>query len=154
MDNQTQNEINKARARQSVNASAFGKTNNSYPGQNMGLSLDQVKRLVDEAKKIQGTTFISAIGTVTPSIQLPATAKFIKGIIFSGTTAPADTFDLLINEERAIATGSVTAFQQQTGKPQLGYYEFVRPVASATAINLNYTSGVAANTILFSVWYV
>ena len=63
-------------------------------------------------------------------------------------------FDLLINEERAIATGSVTAFQQQTGKPQIGYYEFVRPVASATAVNLNYTSGTAANTILFSVWYV
>ncbi len=111
MDSNTQNEINKARARQVVNASAFGKTNNAYPGQNMGLSLEQVKRLVDEAKKIQGTTFISAIG-------------------------------------------SVTAFSQQTGKPQLGYYEFVRPVASATAINLNYTSAVAANVILFSVWYV
>ncbi len=154
MDSNTQNEINKARARQVVNASAFGKTNNAYPGQNMGLSLEQVKRLVDEAKKIQGTTFISAIGSVTPSIQLPATAKFIKGIIFSGTIAAADTFDLLINEERAISTGSVTAFSQQTGKPQLGYYEFVRPVASATAINLNYTSAVAANVILFSVWYV
>jgi hypothetical protein len=154
MDLQTQNEINKARARQAVNASAFGKTNNAYPGQNMGLSLQQVKRLVDEANKVQGTSFISAIGTVTPSIQLPATAKFIKGIIFSGTTAASDTFDLLINEERAIATGSVTSFQQQTGKPQLGYYEFLRPVASATAINLNYTSNTAANVVLFSVWYV
>ena len=154
MDSNTQNEINKARARQSVNAAAFGKTNNAYPGQNMGLSLEQVKKLVDESKKIQGTSFISSVGTVTPSIQLPATAKFIKGIIFSGTIAPADTFDLLINEERAIATGSVTSFSQQTGKPQLGYYEFVRPVASATAVNLNYTSATAANVILFSVWYV
>ena len=82
MDSNTQNEINKARARQVVNASAFGKTNNAYPGQNMGLSLEQVKQLVNEAKKIQGTSFNTAIGTVTPSIQLPATAKFIKGIIF------------------------------------------------------------------------
>lgn len=154
MDSNTQNEINKARARQSVNAAAFGKTNNAYPGQNMGLSLEQVKKLVDESKKIQGTSFISSVGTVTPSIQLPATAKFIKGIIFSGTIAPADTFDLLINEERAIATGSATSFSQQSGKPQLGYYEFVRPVASATAVNLNYTSATAANVILFSVWYV
>ena len=154
MDSNTQNEINNARARQVVNASAFGKTNNAYPGQNMGLSLEQVKQLVNEAKKIQGTSFNTAIGTVTPSIQLPATAKFIKGIIFSGTTDPADTFDLLINEERAISTGSVTSFQQQTGKPQIGYYEFMRPVASATAINLNYTSVVAANVVLFSVWYV
>lgn len=154
MDSNTQNEINKARARQSVNAAAFGKTNNAYPGQNMGLSLEQVKKLVDESKKIQGTSFISSVGTVTPSIQLPATAKFIKGIIFSGTIAAADTFDLLINEERAIATGSATSFSQQSGKPQLGYYEFVRPVASATAVNLNYTSATAANVILFSVWYV
>jgi hypothetical protein len=154
MDSNTQNEINKARARQAVNASAFGKTNNAYPGQNMGLTLEQVKRLVDEAKKIQGTSFNTTTGTVTPTIQLPATAKFIKGIIFSGTTSPGDTFDLLINEERAISTGAVSAFQEQTGKPQLGYYEFVRPVASATAVNLNYTSAASGNVVLFSIWYI
>jgi hypothetical protein len=148
------NEINKARARQVVNASAFGKTNNAYPGQNIGLSLEQVKKLVDNAKKIQGIAFNTAIGTITPTIQLPATAKYIVGFLFSGTTAPADTFDLLINEERAINTGSVTSFEQQTGKPQIGYYEFLRPVASATAVNLNYTSLVAANVVLFSIWYV
>lgn len=144
---------NKDLNRQLVNNAAFGKTNSAYPGQNMGLSLDNVKKLVDNARKIQGTVFTSAIGTVTPSIQLPATAKYIVGIVFGGAPIQSDTFTMLINEERAIATASVHAFSEQTGKPQIGYYEFIRPVASSTSINISYTS-TAANNIIFSVWYV
>lgn len=144
---------NKEANRQLVNNAAFGKTNSAYPGQNMGLSLQSVKDLIENAKKIQGVSFISAAGVVTPSIQLPATAKYIVGICFGGNPLQTDTFTMLINEERAIATASVHAFSEQTGKPEAGYYKFLRPVASSTAINLSYTS-TAANTIIFNVWYV
>ena len=144
---------NKELNRQLVNAAAYGKTNSAYAGQNMGLSLDQVKKLIDNAKKIQGTIFTTAAGSVSPSVQLPATAKMIVGICFGGSPLQSDTFTMLINEERAIATASVHSFSEQTGKPQNGYYEFIRPVASATAINLSYTS-TAANTVIFNVWYI
>lgn len=144
---------NKDLARQVVQNSSFGKTNSAYPGQNMGLSLDQVKNLVDNAKKVQGVSFTSAIGTVTPNIQLPATAKMIKGFCFAGSYLNTDSFDLLINEEKVVSTGSVQAFAANTGKPLNAYFELARPVASSTAITLNYVS-TGANTVLFQVVYM
>ena len=145
---------NKDLARQVVQNSSFGKTNSAYPGQNMGLSLDQVKNLVDNAKKVQGVTFISIAGTTTPNVQLPATAKMIKGFVFAGNVVNTDTFDLLINEEKVVSTGSVQAYQANTGKPLNAYYELARPVASSTAITLNYTSAGAGNNIIFQVVYI
>lgn len=148
-----ENNFFKNQARKVTNAAAYGKTNSAYPGQNMGATLEQVKGFIDNAEKIIGITFTSAAGTVTPNIQLPATAKFIKGFVFSNP-ASTDTFDLLINEERAIATGSANAFAVGTGKPNKAYYDFIRPVASATAIQLNYTSIAGGVTIVLQVIYV
>lgn len=147
------NTFYKNQARKVTTAAAYGKTNSAYPGQNMGQTLEQVKQFVDNAEKIIGITFTSAAGTVTPNIQLPATAKYIKGFVFSNP-ASTDTFDLLINEERAIATGSANAFAVGTGKPNKSYYDFIRPVASATAIQLNYTSIAGGVTIVLQVIYV
>jgi hypothetical protein len=144
---------NKNLARQVVQNASFGKTNSAYPGQNMGLSLEQVKSAIDNAKKVQGVSFTSAIGTVTPNVQLPATAKLIKGFCFAGSFLNTDTFDLLINEEKVVSTGSVQAYGTSTGKPLQGYFELQRPVASSTAISLNYIS-TGANTVIFQVVYV
>jgi hypothetical protein len=145
---------NKDLARQVVQSASFGKTNSAYPGQNMGLSLEQVKNLVDNAKKVQGVTFISIAGTTTPNVQLPATAKMIKGIVFAGNVQNTDSFDLLINEEKVVSTGAVQAYQANTGKPLQGYFELARPVASSTAITLNYVSTIPGNNILFQVVYM
>jgi hypothetical protein len=143
-----------AAARRAVDAAGFGKVNTAYPGQNAGLSLEDVKRLVDVAPKVVGTTFTTAAGTITPNVQLPSTAKYIVGFVFAGTPAAADTFDMLINEERAIDTGAVQAFQAAAGKPLAGYFDFMRPVAGSTAINLNYTSAVAGASVNFQVVYI
>lgn len=136
-----------------VNA-AFGKTNNAHPMQNMGLTLEQVKGLVDKATKVVGVSFTSTAGTTTPNVQIPATAKYIVGFAFAGNGASTDIFDLLINNERAIDNGATSAYQVNTGKPQTGYYEFFRPVAGATAINLNYTSIAGGTNIVFQIIYV
>jgi hypothetical protein len=61
---------------------------------------------------------------------------------------------MLINEERAIDTGAVQAFQAAAGKPLAGYFDFMRPVAGSTAINLNYTSAVAGASVNFQVVYI
>tara|TARA_R110000868_G_C10964734_1_gene768980 strand:- start:707 stop:1159 length:453 start_codon:yes stop_codon:yes gene_type:complete len=149
-----ENQFYKNNARKVSTNAAFGKTNSAYPGQNMGASLEQVKNLVENSEKIVGVSFTSAAGTVTPNIQLPATAKYIKGFVFTNTVN-TDTFDLLINEERAIANGSSFAFTADTGKPNnKSYYEFMRPVASATAVNLNYTSVAGGRLIVLQVIYV
>jgi len=150
----TNKNVVKAAARRVVDNAGFGKVNTAYAGQNAGLSLEEVKRLVDVAPKVVGTTFTTAAGTITPNVQLPATAKFIIGFVFAGTPNAADTFDMLINEERAIDTGAVQAFQAATGKPLAGYFEFMRPVAGSTAINLNYTSAVAGGSVNFQVVYI
>jgi hypothetical protein len=148
------NEFYKNQARKVGANAAFGKTNSAYPGQNMGKSLEQVKNLVENSEKVVGVSFTSAAGTVTPNIQLPATAKYIKGFAFTHTVN-TDTFDLLINEERAISNGAAFAFTADTGKPsKKAYYEFMRPVASSTAITLNYNSVAGGNLIVLQVIYV
>ena len=147
------NEFYKDQARKVGSAAAYGKTNSAYPGQNMGKSLEQIKQMVENAEKIVGVSFTSTAGTITPNIQLPATAKYIKGFCFSNVNA-TDVFDLLINEERAIANGSANAFNVDTGKPNKSYFEFVRPVASSTAIQLNYTSIAGGRLIVLQVIYV
>ena len=144
----------KAAARRAVDASGFGKVNTAYPGQNAGMSLEDVKRLVDVAPKVVGTSFTTAAGTVTPNVQIPNTAKYIVGFVFAGTPNAADVFDMLINEERAIDNGAVQAFQAATGKPLAGYFEFLRPVAGSTAVNLSYTSAVAGASINFQIVYI
>jgi len=144
----------KALGRKKVAGAAFGKTNSSHPGQNMGLTLDQVKTMVENAPKVVGTTFTSAAGTVTPNVQIPATAKYILGFTFGGAPVATDIFDLLINEERAIDNGSVSAFAVGAGKPVEAYFPFFRPVAGATAINLNYTSLAGGAAVTFQIHYV
>ena len=129
----------KALGRKKVAGAAFGKTNSAYPGQNMGLTLETVKDLVENA---------------TPNVQIPATAKYIIGFTFGGQSAATDIFDLLINEERAIDNGAVNAFAVGTGKPVEAYFPFFRPVAGATAINLNYTSLAGGTAVTFQIHYV
>jgi len=134
--------------------SGFGRVNTSHPGQNMGLTLEDVKSLVDNAQKVIGIQFTSVAGTTTPNIQIPATAKYIVGFCFAGAPAATDIFTLTINNEQAISNGSVIAYQANTGKPQIGYYDFFRPVAGATAINLAYTSLAGGAVVNIQLIYV
>lgn len=137
-----------------VRNSGFGKTNSAHPLQNMGYTLDQVKSLVDNAEKVIGINFTSIAGTTQPNIQIPATAKYMVGFAFAGAGANSDTFSLLINNERAIDNGSAQAYQINTGRPDTAYFQFFRPVAGATAINLNYTSLAGGTAIVFQLIYI
>ena len=150
----TPEQIAKLAGRATNNAAAYGKTNVAHPGQNMGLTLTDVKKLVDNAQKVVGSTFTSAAGTSTPNVQIPATAKYIVGFVFGGKPTATDTFSMLINEERCIDNASVTPYQSDVGKPIAGYYEFFRPVAGATAINLSYNSIAGGQQITFQIVYV
>jgi len=147
-------DYSKQAGRTLVNQSAFGKTNNAHPLQNMGVSLEKVKELVDKAQKVIGVTFTSIAGTTQPNIQIPATAKYMVGFCFAGAGATTDTFDLIINNERCIDNGSTQAYQIATGRPDMAYFNFFRPVAGATAINLDYTSIAGGTVVVFQIIYV
>jgi hypothetical protein len=147
-------DYSKQAGRTLVNQSAFGKTNNAHPLQNMGVSLEKVKELVDKAQKVIGVTFTSIAGTTQPNIQIPATAKYMVGFCFAGAGAVTDTFDLIINNERCIDNGSTQAYQIATGRPDMAYFNFFRPVAGATAINLDYTSIAGGTVVVFQIIYV
>lgn len=152
--NLTPEQIAKLAGRATTTAAAYGHINTSHPGQNMGLTLKDVKTLVDNAPKVVGTTFTTAAGTSTPNIQLPATAKYIVGFVFGGVPTNTDTFSLLINNERAIDNASVTPYQSLAGKPLPGFYEFFRPVAGATSVNLSYVSIAGGDQVTFQIVYV
>ena len=149
----TPEQIAKLAGRAVVTSASYGKTNNAHPGQNMGLTLADVKKIVDNAQKVVGSTFTSAAGTSNPSVQIPATAKYIIGFVFTGSAA-TDTFSLLINEERAIDNSSTSPYLAGTGKPVDGYFPFMRPVAGATSINLSYVSIAGGNQVTFQIVYV
>jgi hypothetical protein len=147
-------DYSKQAGRNLVNKSGFGITNNAHPLQNMGLSLEKVKELVDKAQKVIGISFTSVAGTTQPNIQIPATAKYMVGFCFAGAGATTDTFDLIINNERCIDNGSTQAYQIATGRPDMAYFNFFRPVAGATAINLDYTSIAGGTAVVFQIIYV
>ena len=147
-------DYSKQAGRTLVNQSGFGKTNIAHPMQNMGMSLEKVKELVDKAQKVIGISFTSIAGTTQPNIQIPATAKYMVGFCFAGAGATTDTFDLIINNERCIDNGSTQAYQIATGRPDMAYFNFFRPVAGATAINLDYTSIAGGTVVVFQIIYV
>lgn len=148
------NKLSKIAARANQVNAAFGKVNSAHPGQNMGLTLEDVKSIVDNAQKIVGTTFVAAAGTTTPNVQLPSTAKYMVGIIFGGTPAATDSFSMMINNERTIDNASVLSYQATTGKPQIGFFPFERPIAGSTSINLSYQSVAGGTPVIFQVVYI
>ncbi len=131
-----------------------GVVNTTHPGQNMGLSLDQVKDIIANSEKVQGVTFTSAAGEVTPAVKFPSTAKFLLGFSFSKIANVADSFNLNINEEKAITGGSAYAYSQKDGNSECAYYEFPRVIGGSTSLLLEYISAVGGESIVATFHYV
>lgn len=128
--------------------------NTGHPGQNMGLTLQQVKDIIANSEKVQGKAFVSANGEVTPEINFPATAKYLMGFTFSKIANVADTFDLTINNEAAIKTGSAYAYSQKDGNSEEAYFPFARVIGGSTSVELKYNSSVGGENIVFTAHYV
>lgn len=133
----------------------FGKVNTAHPGQNMGLTLDQVRDLVENGVKAMGVSFVTAAGSVTPNIQLPATAKYIVGFAFSNQNIPTDdVFTLLINEEQTHQNAGAWNYTIKFGGDNEAYFRFFRPVAGSTSVQMNYTSVAGGNANVLTIFYV
>jgi len=144
-------------ARKAGVKSAFGIVNSSHPGQNMGLTLEQVQEMVANAEKAQGTRFTSAVGLVNITPQLPNTAKYIVGISFSRVTNPADQFTLTVNNEKVFTEAGVTGFTKSEitgGETEDPYFNMFRPIAGSTSLSVDYFSLAGGDEIVFTVFYV
>lgn len=143
--------------RRAVGNAAYGQVNTAHPGQNMGLTLDQVKELVENSEKAVGSRFTSAVGTVNITPQLPAQAKYIVGIAFTRITNVADQFTLEVNNEKVYTDAGVAGFTKSDllgGATEKPYFEMFRPVAGSTALSIDYNSLVGGDDIVFTVFYV
>lgn len=146
----------KSIARANAVKSAIGKVNVDYPGQNMDLSLDQVKNLVNNAPKAVGERFVSSGSTLTVVPKFPPQAKYLIGFSFSQITNTDDQFNLTINNEQSIINGSATAFQkpQQSGSDK-PYFEWFRPIGGSAQVELNYNSPAGGgDNIVVTFFYV
>lgn len=144
-------------ARTLTGKAGYVPTNTAYPGQNMGLSLDQVKELVENATKAVGTSFVSVAGTTSPKIQFPSNAKYILGIAVAGIAAGnvSDTMSMKVNNEDVLQDCSAFAFASKAGAPAIDpYYPLWRPVGGSTSIELDYTSAAGGDNLVFTIFYV
>lgn len=149
------NNIYKQAAQQNQVDVAMGMVNTGHPGQNMGLSLEQVKQMIANCPKALGVSFVSAAGTVNPKIEFPSTAKYLVGLSFANIAAgnSADVFTMFINEEQAIKGGSAFAFSVRTGSPQ-PYFDFFRPIGGSTSLKIDYSSIGGGDNLVLTLFYV
>lgn len=134
--------------------SGLGVVNTASPGQNMGLTLDQVKEIIANSEKVIGVTFTSAAGSVSPDVKFPSTAKYLLGFSFSPIANLADTFTMTINEEIAIKEGSAYGFSNRSGTPDASFFQFLRIIGGSTSLNIDYNSAVGGEKIVFTAHYV
>lgn len=129
-------------------------SNMTFPGQNMGLDPELVKKISAAQPNTLGVSFVGGAGSVVqPSIQLQPTTQYMLGIVFAGTGVANDTFSLSLNNQKIIDGAAAGAYFVGAGKPLLGYYEFFRFVGGASSMQLDYLSS-AANDIVFNIVYV
>lgn len=122
----------------------------------LGLTPVQVARL---KKALKGFSIISTNGTtVSQSIPLPGTAKYLLGIkTVNTTTASAikNTFDVVLNNEKIIDNincGFTEATYGANGNNE-GYLETTRVLTGKDVLNINLTTTTGADTIYFIVYY-
>lgn len=123
----------------------------------VGLSAVQVAR---SKKALKGFSIASSAGTtVTASIPLPGTAKYLLGIkTVNKVTASAllNNFDVSLNNEKVVDNincGFTEATYGANGNNE-GYLECFRPLTGKDVLNIAMTaSALGSDTIFFIIYY-
>jgi hypothetical protein len=120
-------------------------TEQSYPGQKLGMSLQETKHFVQNQIKSIGLKTALVVGTVTDKIQLPGDAAIFVGIGFD-KLVDAD-FTLTVNQ--GIIHESIgTAFATVGNAGGLGiqpYFPVNMPVSGNDTIKIDFVSNFAGN---------
>jgi hypothetical protein len=123
----------------------------------IGLTPVQIART---KKALKGFSIVTSNGTtVTASIPLPGTAKYLLGIKTINTTtakAIANNFDAVLNNEKVVDNincGFTEATYGGNGNNE-GYLETFRTLTGKDVLNVAVTAtGAGADTIFFIVYY-
>lgn len=123
----------------------------------IGLTPSQVARA---KKALKGFQVVSSAGTtVTASIPLPGTAKYLLGIKTFNLTSgkiPGNSFDVVLNNEKIVDNincGFTDASLGSNGNNE-GYLEVMRVLTGKDVLNINLTATAAnGDTVNFIVYY-
>lgn len=143
--------------------SAVAAKNMQYPGQKMGLSLQEVKNFVDNQVKAKGYSETLSVGLNSIKIDLPGDAGFILGIAFNapidaGTGSPAPVNGLFdFNVNNTIVHESIDCVFATNGAQGAlylqPYFGVNMPLAGQDTVKLNLTAATAPTTNLNIIVY-
>lgn len=151
----TQAQIVQNIARKQATQNLATPVNVSFPGQNMGLTREEVEASEIAGLKVVGVTYVAAAGTVNPQIELLSTAMELVGIAFFQAGAiNTDTFNLLINGTNIVKNAAVAAYSLRAGAPaNNAYFPLRRIVGGNNSIELAHTSAAGGTTYILNLYY-
>jgi hypothetical protein len=138
-----------------------GKMVPGYPGQKLGLSMEQVQAFIQGSRKVKGFIINLAAGVPNPvNIDISGNAKLLLGFVLFPRTQFADptlqprAISLMINDEQAINTMPFSLINKQNSTDN-DYFEFIRPVAGNDSITLTIdNTGAGVQTIDAAFYYL
>lgn len=119
----------------------------NYPGQRLGMTLDQAKQYVQNQVKSIGLKTAMIVGPVNDKIQLPGDASILVGIAFDPAGVNDIAFTLNVNQS-IIHEDIGTVFATAGNVGGLGIQPFFPvniPVTGNDTIKLDFNSAWAGN---------
>jgi len=122
-----------------------------YPGQKLGMSLQQTRDFVDSQIKSIGISQAIAVGINEIKIQLPGDAAYFLGIAFDQSIGAAFTLNVnntIVHENIVVIFATVG---NTGGLGQQPYFGVNMPVSGQDSIKLTINSAVAVtlNTLIY-----
>lgn len=130
--------------------------NPAYPGQQLGMSLDEVRGRYIEAGKIYGQTLplpVATSGQIT--INLPKDGRVLNGININYAYASAAENPLLtltVNNTKFITSGNIRAIDATTLGSQV-YYPLALPLSGNDEIVIEMSGVTVANNMYINFFY-
>jgi len=126
-----------------------GKQAQAYPGQNYGLTIDDVQKIAQNTVRKKGFTIAVAANTPQPTpITLIGTAKVLLGIVISMDDTTVNAINTLDVDEDTVLNGvSYTHLTRDATRSSYkeDYYPINKLITGQSSINLTITSTGATN---------
>ncbi len=156
--------LNAANQRRVTNRNNAGKNSNGapqFPGAQNGLTVDQIREIIQNQPRQFGlTTQVAAGNNPIQGIKLPGDSRLLLGINWNSVqvTAATDTYNFSVNNNKIVQ--NVPALLNSTGIGSNGitfaekpYVPLMQPLSGQDTFEMDYTAG-APGTVQFVIWYI
>jgi len=138
-----------------------GKMTPQFPGEKLGLNMEQVQALIMGSRKVKGFRISLSAGAPNEiDIDISGNAMLLLGFVlfpltnFADPTLQPRTISLMVNEEQIINTMPFSLINKQNSTDN-DYYEFIRPVAGNDSITLTIdNTGGGAQVVDAAFYYL